>query len=216
MSVKKSDDEVRRALKWLSFTKPKLVFGFDHLSPAYIPLMSPKLRGLSISFDKVLGWSPPTSLLDAVDSGDYEISVQLSFSLFHLNSKSFFGTTWMGTPISLGDGKKSLPDIIDFDYNEIIYMMSRITDPTCVGVVEIVASKIDIHKNLSVAQYGCGWTMLNMFSSLEVTPGDVSDGYENVLSTSCTFLTGSPRDLLLLGMNLFIYLFICLIHYFSI
>lgn len=153
MMRSRADEEVRRMLRWLSFSKPKTIFGFDHLTPSDVPMMGNKSRGFSVCFDKVVGWRPPALMLRDLDSGDLDVSVQLSLSLFHLNSSSFFGSTWMGSPILLTEGD-SIPDVIDFDYNEIVYMISRLTDPSCIGVVEIVASKIDKRKKVIRAQYG--------------------------------------------------------------
>ena len=173
------DQELRRNMRWLSFAKPKLILGFEHLSPAYVPSMGSKGKGLSICFERVNGWRPPRQVLADLDAGGFEISAQLSFSLFHLSSGTFFGSTWMGCPIPLGgDGRDKLPDIIDFDYNEIVYLISRITDPSCVAVIEIVASKEDTRKKMVVAQYGCGWTMLNIFGNGHVA--DIAEGHDNV------------------------------------
>lgn len=155
------DEEFKRNLKWVTYAKPKIVFGFEHLSPAYVPAMANKAKGMSIVFEKISGWCPPSSLLKELDAGGFSLTVQLSFSLFHLNSKSFFGSTWMGQPVPLGDGTSQLPDVIEFDYDEIIYMISRIIDPSCVGVVEIVASKIDNKRNIIAAQYGYDYFLSN-------------------------------------------------------
>ena len=187
------DAELRRVLRWLSFAKPKLILGFEHLSPAYVPAMSSKTRGLSVCFEKVFGWRPPRQVLKDLDAGGYEISVQLSLSLFHLGSGTFFGSTWMGSPIHLGgDGRDKLPDIIDFDYSEVVYLVSRITDPSCIAVVEIVASKEDVQKKMVVSQYGCGWTMLNIFSSGNLP--DIAEGHENVeimVRLTCCLFVGT-------------------------
>lgn len=183
-SRSKKDMEIRRTLRWLSFAKPKLILGFEHLSPAYVPAMSSKSKGLSVCFEKILGWRPPRQILADLDAGGFEISAQLSLSLFHLGSSTFFGSTWMGSPIPLGgDGRDKLPDIIDFDYSEIVYLISRISDPSCIAVVEIVASKEDVRKNVIVSQYGCGWTMINLFGSSHIP--DIAEGHENVNSTVC-------------------------------
>ena len=155
MMASRSDDEMRRNLRWLSFAKPKVMFGFEHLSPAFIPTMATKARGLSIAFEGVIGWSPPQLLLKELSEGDFELHVQLSFSLFHMTSKSFFGSTWMGAAIQLaGDRRDNFPDFLEFDYSELVYMITRINDPSCVGIVEVVASKVDSHRNITVAQYG--------------------------------------------------------------
>jgi hypothetical protein len=146
-----SEDEVRRSLRWLAFSKPRLVFGFDHLPPAQVPSMSNKFRGLSIGFEKIIGWRLPTQIQHEVNSGQHDICAQLSLSLYHINSGSFFGTTWMGAPLALSyEGS----DYLDLDFSDVVYILSRLTDPSCVGVVELVISKIDIRRKLTTAQYG--------------------------------------------------------------
>jgi len=185
------DDEERRFLRWASFTKPKLVLGFDLLSPAWVPSMGNKTKGYSIAFERVLGFPVPNSLLSDVDQGGFEVSVQLSLSLFHMNSVSFFGSTWMGAPVLLTKGSKQLPREVDFDCSEIVYLMSRITDPTCLGIVEVVMSKKQISTGVVVAQYGCGWTMLNLFAT-QPAPADIAEGHENVtVSVSVCLLNRS-------------------------
>ena len=149
----KSDEE-RRNVKWVSFTRGKVAFGFQHLSAAYVPAMMEEPHGLCICLEKVSGWSIPSAVSKEFGKGDFEITAQLSLSLFHLSSSTFFGTTWMGAPVSLGHGDKELPKLIDFDYPDIVYMLSRITDPTCVGIIEIVVSKFDLKRNLIAAQFG--------------------------------------------------------------
>jgi hypothetical protein len=147
-------EEARRNLKWVSYTRAKVSFGFQHLSAAYVPAMLEEPRGLCLCLDKVSGWSIPTAVLKEFGKGDYEITAQLSFSLFHLSSSTFFGTTWMGPSVSLGHGDDQLVKTIDFEYTDIVYMLSRITDPTCVGIIEIVVSKFDLRRNLVAAQFG--------------------------------------------------------------
>lgn len=148
------NDYLRRSLKWLTFAKPKLVSGFDHLSPSDVPIMAAKHRGISLALEKIVGWVIPFSQFKNINQHEDEFTVQLSFSLFHFNSKSFFGSTWMGAQVSLSDSKDMLPVVIDVEYNELIYLISRLTDPSCVGIAEIVVSKIKRDKNVISAQYG--------------------------------------------------------------
>lgn len=147
-------EEDRRNLRWLSFTRAKVSFGFQHLSAAYVPTMLDEPHGLCICLEKVSGWSIPSAVLKEFGKGDFEITAQLSFSMFHLSSSTFFGTTWMGPSVSLGHGNSEVVKTIDFEYTDIVYMLSRITDPTCVGIIEIVVSKFDLRKNLVAAQFG--------------------------------------------------------------
>ncbi|RYG69217.1 hypothetical protein EON64_03290 [archaeon] len=150
----KALDEPSRHARWLSLLKNKLSFGFHHLSPAHLPSMSEEKRAFALCFEKVTNWPLPESVLKAFGKGEYEIILQLSLSLYHLDSASFFGSTWMGPPISLGNSDRNIPKTIDFEYNDIVYMISRITDPMCVAVIEIVASKFDTARNLVAAQFG--------------------------------------------------------------
>lgn len=115
------------------------------------------LQGYSMCLEKVSGWSIPLAVTNEFRSEgdvDYEVSVQLSMSMFHIPTASFFGSTWMGTPVSLGHGDVDIPRVIDFDYNEIVYLMTRIIDTTCVAILEIVVSKFDMRKQMTAAQYG--------------------------------------------------------------
>lgn len=194
LKVKKSD-EIKRNTKWVSFFKSKISFGFQHLGPAYVPSMSSERKGMAVCLEKVGGWSIPSQVLKEFGKGEYDITAQLSFSMFHLNSSTFFGSTWMGPSVSLGNSHSKIPKVIDFDYVDIVYMISRITDPSCIGVIEIVVSKFDSKRNLVASQFGyglkqnklvnhlivcysCGWTMLNLFHK-PLSP-DIADGCENI------------------------------------
>lgn len=174
------DEESRRNLKWISFSKPRMVFGFDHLGTNNVPMMSGKTRGISMCFEKISGWHVPAQIYQDLSLGlnTFEFSVQLSLSMFHLASSSFFGSTWMGRSVKLGGDDDDLPDLIDLEYNEIVYMISRLADPSCIGVVEIVVSRISTQKKLVTAQYGCGWTIINLFSL--PPPPELENGHEHV------------------------------------
>lgn len=152
---KESDLEVKSYQKWLSFLKPRSVLGFDKLPRDIVPIMSGKCRGLALCFEKLQGWTLPIQLLQDADR-NYDLTVQLSLSLFHIKSKTFFGSTWMGSPIPLSDNQIDvLSNVVDIDYNEILYIMSRLTDPSCVAVVEVVVSKIDKQNQVLIDQHGC-------------------------------------------------------------
>jgi hypothetical protein len=149
-----SDQEHRRSQKWLAFARPRLVFGFDHLGPSNLPSMSTSSRGISLCFERINGWQIPQQMIRNIRENHGKLSVQLSLSLFHLNSSSFFGSTWMGRSVILDEDSDRIPDTIDMDYFEIVYMISRLTDPSCVGVVEIVVSTISRKSSLITSQFG--------------------------------------------------------------
>lgn len=143
--------------KWLAFVKPRIVLGFDRISKEIQPDLSSKPRGLALCFEKVQGWTIPNQLLEDMDIKGYEVSVQLSLSMFHTLSRTFFGSTWMGAPIPLLESDRdteSHATVVDFDYNELLYMISRLEDKTCVAVIEIVASTIDKKSDVLISQHG--------------------------------------------------------------
>jgi hypothetical protein len=153
--MKVADPHYLRYQKWISFMKPRVVLGFEKIPRHLLPIMSQRFRGLALCFEKLQGWTVPIHLLQDMDINDYEITIQLSLTLFHLRSKAYFGSTWMGAAISLCDsGKDVLPDVIDISYPEIVYLISRITDPSCVAVVEIVITKTDKVKKILMSQFG--------------------------------------------------------------
>lgn len=141
-------------LKWLAFAKSKLSLGFQHLDQSLLPLMSEDRHGYAICLEKISGWTIPAAVLKTFGDGSYEITVQLSLTMFHISTATFFGSTWLGPSILLGANEKNLPRLIDFDYRDIIYMITRITDPACVGIIEVVVSKVDIQSKTVLAQYG--------------------------------------------------------------
>jgi len=187
-------EESRRNLKWILFARSRISFGFHHLGPSQLPNMSGERRGISICFEKVCGWSIPQNVLKMLGSGDCELTAQLSLSMFHLPSNTYFGTTWMGPTVSLGSNHRKIPDIVDFDYSDIVYMITRLADPACIAVIEIVVSKIDTRRNFVLAQFGCGWTMLNLFA--KPYPVDAVDEKDKNKLLSCSIFCGSPRDLI--------------------
>lgn len=184
--VTMGNNEVRRNLKWASFAKARVSFGFKHLSPAHVPSMTSEPRGIALCFDKLSGWTLPAPIrkqFELNNGSDYEIRLQLSMSMFHLNSSSFFGSTWMGPPATVAEVHSSSSPV---EYTDVVYMISRITDPSCVAVVEIIVSKYDLQKNVTSQQFGCGWTMINPFTKPH--PPDIAEGHENV-SVMVSFLS---------------------------
>ena len=150
-------EEMKKYIKWLTYSKSKVSFGFQHLGPAYLPLMTEERHGYSLYFEKVTGWSLPTGIIKAFttnETEDFEITVQLSLTMYQITTSTFFGSTWMGPLVSLGNSSRKMPTTIDFDYKDLVYMISRIIDPSCVAIVEVVVSKFDAQSNILLNQYG--------------------------------------------------------------
>ena len=194
-----SDMERRRGVKWLCFMKPKIPLGFDRLVPSDLPHMVSRASGVAISFDRIDGWSMPPPMQREVETHGYELKVQLSMSLLHLKSSTFYGSTWMGTQVPLLDDSSRIPERLDIEYGEIVYMVSRIKDPQCVAVVEIVVSKWNPERKITEGQFGCGWTVLSLMGKDSIQIPDIADGYESILPQETKFYMGSPRDLITSG-----------------
>ena len=177
------DSELRRNLRWTSFARPKVVLGFDLLSPAYVPSMARNCQGLCMCIEKISGWRPPVDLRQSDDANDTCVSLSVNISLYHFNSVSFFGNTWSSDPVPLQEGSAVLPEVLNVDLSDVIYMLSRINDPSCILVAEVVAIKENVAKNVVTGTFGCGWTQIPLFSSQHP---DISHGYENADPTVCT------------------------------
>jgi hypothetical protein len=150
-------EEMKKIIKWFSFAKSNVSFGFQHLPPVCIPLMTEARHGFAVYFDKISGWNIPNAVIKSFEhdskKDDFEIIVQLSLSLYQISTSTFFGSTWMSPSVSLGSSKRLSSNIVEFDCNDIIYMITRIVDPSCVAIVEIVVSKLDSN-NMVIKQYG--------------------------------------------------------------
>lgn len=144
--------ELKSSLKWESFARDNEVFGFDHLNAAECPSMSATPRGLALTFCDLHGWSLPSLLTDEDNFDRLDVVIQLSLSLYHMKSRSFFGSTWMGEEVLLS--KKDLNNSkINCSINDIVYIVSRITDASCVCLAEVVVSLSD-ERGIKTKQFG--------------------------------------------------------------
>lgn len=175
---------VRRRLRFESFVRQNNVFGFDHLHPTGYPTMSAHHRGIALSLQSLSG------LLAPISEDDGEMSVRLSLSLFHVTSKSFFGSTWMSNAISIIRRNKN--DSLTVTLDEIVYIVTRITDPNCVCIAEIIVSTLD-KRGIASSQYGCGWTILSIFNESSLHE---YDDLKSIQISKSPIFSGSPRDLM--------------------
>ena len=131
--------------------------------------------------EKISGWRPPVDLRQSDDAYATRVSLSVNLSLYHFNSVSFFGNTWSSDPVPLQEeGSSVLPEVLNVDFSDVIYMLSRINDPSCILVAEVVAIKEDVAKNVVTGTFGCGWTQIPLFASQYP---DISHGYENAVPT---------------------------------
>lgn len=144
----------QRTIRWAAYAKDHLAMNFENVPAKFQPSMFENRHGLALYLEKIDGWRLPKSVYEQIGKGKVHLSLQLSLSLFHVSSGTFFGTTWMGPRISLSDPDKAFTKDVELQFKEMIYLVSRINDETCVGVVEIVVGREDDSVNLTTGQYG--------------------------------------------------------------
>ena len=132
------------------------------------------------------------------DGASLECALSLSF--FDCASRRFFGGTWIGRPQTVDTSRGST-----IRSSELVHWCSRVDDPACVAVIEVVAcAKRD---GRTVAQYGCGWTYLRLFG--EDTPLSIDAAAEpdgDVLKDGSyerrPLYDGTPRKLVVAAAKL--------------
>ena len=135
-------------LRWLSFAKQRSLVN-PEVAVSNVEGNIP--YGIAIGFESIRKWEIPPALLEGISLGICEVKVHLTLSLFDRRSNSFFGNTWVGAPVPL---IIKGPSVVDVEYKEMTYMITRLTDPSLVGIIEMVATKFERETMIATAQYG--------------------------------------------------------------
>ncbi len=150
----RGNDSQRRAHHWSTFTGERSTLGFSHLPVALQPTANEDRHANALYIDRVNGWRLPKHVYDQAVKGKYNVGVHLSLSLFHLSSGSFFGSTWMSPRVEIDDLERSFSRDMDIQMQEMVYLVSRVMDPTCVGVVEVIAGLYNSSFTVCANQFG--------------------------------------------------------------
>lgn len=142
------DNHIRREIRFEASVQQHRVLGFEHLSPNDRPKMSTRLKGIAIYLQSISGFGIPMNLLATFDSKSFEFGININLSLFHVNSKTFFGSTWSSDCFIIKRNEKTSIDI-----ESVVYILSRVVDSTCVCIAEVVLSILD-HNGVTITQYG--------------------------------------------------------------
>ena len=209
--------EKKRLQRWLKFSLQKTMVGFER---ANAPRMSSHAIPFCLSLFAVENWALPKKL----DKSDNDITFSLSLSFYYRKRRRFFGNTWIGRSVKKSEAKRSegrgsRDDDEDergerrrsrrerTHYvvpNELVYWYTFIDDPSCIAVIELVATETDPTHKLTIAQYGCGWTTMECFGKLlkdveHTKAGDADDDLfgrdaweSEPLAFRCTDLVGEP------------------------
>ena len=161
--------EKQRYSRWLNFSVQKTMVGFER---AIAPRMSSHAIPFCLSLFAVDNWVLPKKLAEETKrSNDVEVTFSLSLSFYYRKRRRFFGNTWIGRQVPKkevhksdarggADDERGAKKAYDVVPNELVYWYTFIDDPSCVAVVELVATVTDAKEKVTVAQYGCGWTTM--------------------------------------------------------
>jgi len=186
-------EEWRRASeKWIKLRTNALV----------VPLKAEGVRqsrakhALRLGFDRVSNFKLPGAFSAKSSRGAEKTKLFycLHVSLFSTTAQTFFGNTWVSDlqkPVSQSQFSNRNPLKLEFE-NVFVSMLTKITDSSCVAVVEVVVVEKDVSSTQVLGQYGCGWASLPVFSILPEL-----DSAKRVRRKVQLF-GGSPRALLFL------------------
>lgn len=154
------------------------------------PILAAKPTAYAFLLSSIDHWPIPPSLKKILETAELDgmqetrITCSISMSFYHTLSKRFYGSTWVGHehPFSIKTSTKRIP--ID-NLNELTYFQTRINDPNCFIVVELVMAILSPLDGSVSRRYGCGWALVNpFFLDLAMSTGKIG------------LYSGSPRDLL--------------------
>ncbi|GBG28865.1 Nephrocystin-4 [Hondaea fermentalgiana] len=170
-----------------------------------VPLLAQGVRrvknktGMRLSFGRVDGFKLPAAFLkERKGAAKTKLEFCVHVSLFHTTSQSFFGNTWV-SPLaaaqSMSSKRASRLDLSNFQ----VALCTRIADPACLAVVEVVVVEKSSSGAEILGQYGCGWTSLPLFAATSRLAR--TDAKSSSLKQKVKMYSGSPRALLFIEDN---------------
>lgn len=147
-------------------------------------------------------WPIPTTLkrkLQEVQLQDgikeRNIACSISMSFYHVRSKRFFGSTFVGYEHVFSITDSTHVSFPARNLNEMMYFQSKIQDRNCFAVLELVMTTYDSFNGSVASRYGCGWALLKPFLPTYGTKGNSQ--LDGIISTGkINVYAGTPKDLL--------------------
>ncbi|KAL3785924.1 hypothetical protein HJC23_008119, partial [Cyclotella cryptica] len=119
------------------------------------------------------------------ETSERRMTCSASMSFYHFKGAKFYGSTYVGDEhaFTLKSGKSDILSQIK-NFNELVYFQTKVYDPNCFVVIELVVSLYDHFDDSVEKRYGCGFALISPFF-LELTYAGSTNVY-----------AGSPRELL--------------------
>lgn len=134
-------------------------------------------------------WPMPPSLRKRLQTAELDgmqlmnATCSMSMTFYHSKSRRFYGSTWVGHEHTCTI-KSSSTKIVLENFNELTYFFTRVHDPYCFIVIELIMNILSPLNGSISGRLGCGWAIVNPFLGESKSNGRI-----------CLF-DGSPRRLL--------------------
>jgi hypothetical protein len=113
-------------------------------------------------------WPIPPSFKKRLQSVEHDgmqvlnITCSMSMTFYHSKTKRFFGSTYLGHEHHCTI-QSSSSKIVFENFNELTYFFTRINDPNCFIVIELVMNILSPLSGGVSGRVGCGWAILNPY-----------------------------------------------------
>mmetsp|Transcript_34093 Transcript_34093/g.50049 ORF Transcript_34093/g.50049 Transcript_34093/m.50049 type:complete len:1438 (+) Transcript_34093:97-4410(+) len=192
-SVSNSHKKRTRLLhQWLKFSD-RVVLITNEIPKDMAPSQAKNVQTYAMQILRINPWPIPPNLLKIIQKANARaLSYSVSMSFYHILSKRFFGSTWIGRNYL----NSSVEEDGSLETNELVYFQSKIMDPNCFAVIELVATKHDLQQQKITGQYACGWALMKPFVCDTSTMNLNKQKSEGESILSLNVIGGTPRKLL--------------------
>ena len=101
-----------------------------------------------------------------------KVTCSMSMTCFHSKSKQFYGSTWVvhEHPCMI---KSSSTKLVLENFSELTYFFTRINDPCCFIVIELIMNILGPLDGSVSERLGCGWAVVNPFLGGSMSNGNI-------------------------------------------
>lgn len=159
-------DDSTPIIQWLN-EQPK-VTTINDLPKEHAPNIDVDPTVYAMILASINPWPIPPSFkkrLQSVEQNGMQvlnITCSMSMTFYHSKTKRFYGSTYIGHEHHWTI-QKSSSKIVFENFNELTYFFTRINDPNCFLVIELVMNILSPLSGGISGRVGCGWAILNPY-----------------------------------------------------
>jgi hypothetical protein len=184
------EEEVTHLQRWLEASCNKAPVSLEDLPTTSAPKRNDIPSTYAVLLSSISSWPLPKKVQETSKGSPTKIECSVSISFFHLPSKQFYGSTFLGTehPFQLNNSFE-LPMS---NLNELVYFQTSINDPNCFIVIELVTTtRNPINEDVD-KRFGSGWAIIKPFLDERL----VQENDIVISSGEVKIFQGTPRELL--------------------